>query len=68
MREAFSKVCEALDLNCRPEDPVTDLICLKIVEVAASGELDPGRICAKVLEQVKTGPSTDALPPARTQL
>jgi hypothetical protein len=50
MREAFNKVCKALDLNWRPEDPVMDLIALKIMEVSASGELDPDTICARTLE------------------
>jgi hypothetical protein len=39
------KVCEALDLNNQPDDPVTDLIAIKIMEVAATRELNPDRSC-----------------------
>jgi hypothetical protein len=67
MRAAFDKLCKALDLSCEPEDPATDLIAMKIMEVAATGELDPDRICAKVLEQWKTAPSIDGPPPDRAQ-
>ena len=56
MRRAFNKLCETLGLNWQPDDPVTDLIADKIMEVAATGDLDPDSIYAKVLEQLK-GPT-----------
>ena len=51
---AFQKVCDALNLTCGPDDPQTDRIVLKIIELTKAGEVDPGRICARVLiEQTK---------------
>jgi hypothetical protein len=50
MREAFNTVCQALDLM---EGPERDLIAIKIMEIAATGELDPGRICAQMMERMK---------------
>jgi hypothetical protein len=41
VRQAFNKVCQALDLNWLPDDPATDLIAEKIMSIAATGELDP---------------------------
>jgi hypothetical protein len=49
MRSAFQRVCDALDLKCDPDDPVTEIIAMKIIELAKAGEVDPGRICARVL-------------------
>jgi hypothetical protein len=54
MRVAFRLVCDALNLNCAPEDPATKLVAMKIIDVAAAGELDPEKICAKVLEGLGT--------------
>ena len=54
LRAAFTKVCEALDLSCEPEDPATDLVAMKIIEVAAQAQFDPDRICALVVAQLKT--------------
>jgi hypothetical protein len=56
MRQAFGTLCQALDMNCQPEDLATDLLVAKIMDVAATGELDPKRICAKVLEQLRAAP------------
>jgi hypothetical protein len=49
MRSAFRRVCDALDLRCGPDDPMTEIIVMKIIELARAGEVDPGRICSKVL-------------------
>jgi hypothetical protein len=49
MREAFRRVCEVLQLNGGVEDPITEIIVLKIVELAKAGELDPERLCIDVL-------------------
>jgi hypothetical protein len=51
MRAAFHKACEALELNCGPEDHITELVVMKIVEHAKAGELDPDRICSRVLSE-----------------
>jgi len=69
MRTAFKGVCEVLQLNCGTDDPVTDLVVMKIVATAKAGELDPDRLCNLVLAEVGTpsqGPGTtsDGLPSA----
>jgi hypothetical protein len=59
MRLAFQKVCDALNLKCGPDDPQTDLIVLKIIELTKAGEVDPGRICARVLIELTKQPESD---------
>jgi hypothetical protein len=54
MREAYRLVCDALNLNCAPEDPATNMVAMKIIDVAAAGEIDPKKICAKVLKGLGT--------------
>jgi hypothetical protein len=48
MRLAFQKVCDALNLTCDPDDPMTDLIVMKIIELAKAGEVDSSCICGRV--------------------
>jgi hypothetical protein len=52
LRSAFQKVCDALQLKCGRDDPMTDLIVKKIIKVAKAGEVDPGRICARALAEL----------------
>jgi pentatricopeptide repeat protein len=40
MRSAFRKVCDALRLSCDANDPMTDLIVMKIIDLAKAGEID----------------------------
>jgi hypothetical protein len=56
MRSAFRKVCDALQLNCDPSDPMTEIIVMKIVEIAKGGELDPDRLCNRVLLELAGRP------------
>lgn len=49
MRSAFEKVCEVRKLKCGPGDPRTDLIVIKIIELAKAGEADPDRLCSQAL-------------------
>jgi hypothetical protein len=58
MRLAFQKVCDALHHQCSPGDPQTDLIVLKIIELTKAGEVDPGRICARVLLELSGQPGS----------
>jgi hypothetical protein len=53
MRAAFNKVCERLGLQCRREDRITDVVVDAIIEVAATGERDPDRLCEGVLARLK---------------
>jgi hypothetical protein len=41
MHEAFRRVCDILQLQCSREDPLTDLVVMKIMELAKAGERDP---------------------------
>jgi hypothetical protein len=58
MRAAFNKVCDRLGLQCRREDPLTDLVVDAIIEAAATGERDSERLCEWVLVRLK-GPDRD---------
>jgi hypothetical protein len=41
MRAAFYRVCDILQLSCDQEDPLTEVVVTKIVELAKAGESDP---------------------------
>jgi hypothetical protein len=53
MRAAFNKVCDRLELQCRREDPLTELLVDAIIDIAATGERDPDRLCERVLLHLK---------------
>jgi hypothetical protein len=53
MRAAFNKICDRLGLECRREDPLTDLVVDGIIEAAATGERDPERLCEHVLVRLR---------------
>jgi hypothetical protein len=48
MRAAFYRVCDILRLSDHG-DPLTELVVLKIVELAKAGERDPEILCIDVL-------------------
>jgi hypothetical protein len=52
MHTALCKACEALKVPCSPDDTTSDLVALKVVEIAATGESDPEALCAKVLQSL----------------
>ena len=54
MRLAFQKVCEALELECKPGEPMTELVVTKIIEHAKAGEIDPERLCRQVLLEISS--------------
>jgi hypothetical protein len=49
MRTAFYRVCDVLQLSCDREDPLTEVVVTKIVELAKAGERDPEILCFTVL-------------------
>jgi hypothetical protein len=53
MRDAFHRVCDILQLSCEREDPLTDVVVTKIVELAKAGERDPDKLCFTVLADLK---------------
>jgi hypothetical protein len=56
MRSAFHKVCAVLQLDCKPDEPLTDVIVAKIIEHARAGETDPERLCSQVLMELAERP------------
>jgi hypothetical protein len=52
MRAAFHRVCDVLQLNGDTDDRITELVVMKIIELAKSGELDPERLCISVLAEL----------------
>jgi hypothetical protein len=64
MRAAFDRVCDVLQLNGDREDPLTELVVTKIVELAKAGELDPVRLRNDVLAELQA-PRRDAGQDAR---
>jgi hypothetical protein len=54
MRAAFYRVCEVLELSCDRENPLTEVVVTKIVELAKAGERDPEKLCNKVLADLET--------------
>jgi hypothetical protein len=59
MRLAFRKVCDALRISCEPGDLRADLIATKIVDLARAGELNPNRLCYRVLLDLAQRPKED---------
>jgi hypothetical protein len=61
MRAAFYRVCEVLQLSCDREDPLTEVVVTKIVELAKAGERDPEKLCFAVLADLDM-PLQEAIP------
>jgi hypothetical protein len=53
MRAAFYRVCDILRLSGDREDPLTEIVVEKIVELAKTGERDPEVLCIDVLAQLE---------------
>jgi hypothetical protein len=49
--DAFDQVLRALSLIDR-NDPVTEIVAKKIIDIARAGERDPGRLSALAIEQL----------------
>jgi hypothetical protein len=60
MKAAFHRVCEILQLNADADDPMTEIVVMKIVELAKAGELDPERLCIAVLANLADAPRAGA--------
>jgi hypothetical protein len=52
---AYECALKALGLVDR-QDPLTELVARKIIDVAETGEADPDRICDRALEQLGLSP------------
>jgi hypothetical protein len=51
MTAAYEAALKLLRLSNR-NDPITELIAVKIIEVTALGESDPSNICARALKEL----------------
>jgi hypothetical protein len=49
MRVAFYRLRDVLQLSGRINDPMAEIVAAKIVDLVKAGELDPGRLCSRVL-------------------
>jgi hypothetical protein len=56
MRSAFKRVCDTLQLDCDADDPMTEIVVSRIVELAKAGEHDPERLCIGLLAELETPP------------
>jgi hypothetical protein len=61
MHDAFRRVCDILQLSCDREDPLTEIVVLKIMDLAKAGERDPEVLCIDVLAELGA-PSQGAAP------
>jgi hypothetical protein len=48
MAAAFGAACEMLGLT-EPADPLTNIVAMKIIELAQQGDNDPCRLCEGVM-------------------
>jgi hypothetical protein len=60
MRAAFYRVCGILRLNGNRDDTMTEIVVMKIVELAKAGELDPESLCIAVLADLDDAPRAGA--------
>jgi len=67
MRAAFHRVCDVLQLDCGREDPMTEIVVMKIVEIATAGELDPERLCIDTLAALEASPAEPSPASAATE-
>lgn len=52
MNAAFGALCKSLQLINR-DDPITEIVARKIIDIARTGELDPERLHDLVLLELK---------------
>jgi hypothetical protein len=56
---AFYRVCDVLQLKGEIDDPMTEIVAQKIVDLATGGERDPERLCAAVLASLNSSKRAD---------
>jgi hypothetical protein len=60
MRAAFRRVCNVLQVDYGREDPMTEIIVIKIAELAKTGEYDPVQVSERVLAEFNASHGADA--------
>jgi hypothetical protein len=61
MQAAFHRVCDVLQLDCGRENPMTEIVATKIVELSKAGELNPERLCLDTLAELELAMSAISL-------
>jgi hypothetical protein len=61
MTAAYEHALKELGLADR-NDPITDLVARKVIEIAEMGESDPDRLWRRALEALATGPGDRCCP------
>jgi len=59
LRAAFYRVCDVLQLSGEVDDRMTEVVAMKIMELAKGGELDPERLCVAVLASLDSSKRAD---------
>jgi hypothetical protein len=59
MRAAFYRVCDVLKLKGEIDDPMTEIVAQKIVDLAKAGERDPERLSTAVLASLNSSKRAD---------
>jgi hypothetical protein len=54
MTTAYEHALKVLQLTDR-NDPITELVARKIIEIAGVGERDPDRLCQRAVEALRNG-------------
>ncbi|MDH6257482.1 hypothetical protein [Bradyrhizobium sp. BR13661] len=62
---AYGKTLRALNLVDR-DDPVSEIVARRIIEIANAGVRDPGQICRMAVEQLEPGEGRGRVPPPGT--
>jgi hypothetical protein len=60
MAEAFQGVCRSLQLSDRMDDPFTEIVARKIIEIATTGVYDSSELRDLVLLALKNGDQRSA--------
>lgn len=54
MKTAFRKVCGMLQIEGGVENPITEVIIMKIVALSTAGVRDPDELCGHVLLELES--------------
>lgn len=62
---AYGKTLRALNLVDR-DDPVSEIVARRVIEIANAGVSDPSQICRLAVEQLEPGEGFGKAPPSGT--
>jgi hypothetical protein len=67
LHEAFRRVCDILKIDCSGDEKLTELVVLKIVELAKTGERNPEVLCIDTIAAFEASSDDGAQRPASRQ-